>query len=256
MQPNNYKVNGKRVCNPVGWFLSEKYDGMKARWIDGKLLTRSGLALHPPEWFVEMLPKKSNIEGELYLGKNTFHKTAGLRTTSISGDVDWKQVTYYVFDLIDYEKTWLERQGKLKKIYPKNSKHICVVEWKEVERASDVESALESVTGQGGEGVVLANPWGVYEDGHVDQILKYKKMRDKEAIVTGYNFTGQRLESLNVRDPHGGQVFKIGGGFSVKDRYGFEKKYPVGCTVTYLYEVLYPTGKPRAPIFKGVRVDL
>lgn len=264
MQPVSYKKKGIRICDTTGWFWSEKLDGMKGRWINGEMLTRSGQKIEVPKWFSEQLPKKHSVEGELYFGKGTFHKTGVFRRTS-SGSVDsmkrrvsentWKKVEFHIFDLIDYQLTWVERQNILSKIITENSS-IYLVKWKKIKSSEYLEKHFSKVIKKGGEGVILADPWGIYEDGKVEQILKYKKQLDNEAIVTGYRTddSGQRLASLEVR--MGNIEFHIGTGFKVKQRYNFRKKFPVGCKVTFTYELVGKNKKPRSPVFKGLRVDL
>jgi DNA ligase-1 len=255
MQPNPYKVDGKRICNPKGWYFSEKLDGMKGRWIDGKLVTRSCNDLNPPKWFRRMLPKDYNVEGELYFGKNTFHKTASLRSSAGLSELAWEKVEFHIFDIIDYELPFVQRKRLLKKIIEVNQ-FIKLVKWRKVESAEHVEEELKKIVDENGEGLILADPNGMYEDGHVDQILKYKPKKDREAEVIGYetNEDGSRLKSLVVRDRK--ITFHIGTGLKIKHRYGYKERFPIGYKVSYWYEILGKNGKPRTPIFKGVRVDL
>jgi len=257
MQPSPYKKNGKRLCNPSGWWMSEKLDGFKLRWIDGTLRTRSGQEVKAPEWFTALLPSL-DIEGEAYFGKNTFHKTASLR--SVSGERTWSNMSFNVFDVIDYRLTWLERQALLAEKVMENA-HVKIVRWQEIEDVQHLEREFNRVIADDGEGVVIADPWGLYEDGHVTQILKYKKDKDAEAVVIGYRSdkNGMRLVSLEVRpfnEPRTGITFHIGTGLKIKDRYNYEAKFPLGTVVTYTYELLGKNGKPRTPVYKGIRTDV
>ena len=147
------------------------------------------------------------------------------------------------------------RYAELKKIIEVNQ-FIKLVKWRKVESVEHVEEELKKIVDENGEGLILADPNGMYEDGHVDQILKYKPKKDREAEVIGYetNEDGSRLKSLVVRDRK--ITFHIGTGLKIKHRYGYEKRFPIGCKVSYWYEILGKNGKPRTPIFKGVRVDL
>lgn len=257
MQPSCYKTRtGKRICDPTGWLWSEKLDGMKARWINGRLITRSGKLIDAPKWFLESLPDV-DIEGELYFGLNTFHKTGSLRSTSSSS---WKNVEFYVFDMVNYDLCFVERQYELKKI-----KTLKLVQWKEVTSVKHLEKEFERVISNDGEGIVIADPWGMYQDGHVDQILKYKAIKDCEAIVIDYRVDEDknRLVSLVVHPlrehnhkPNEKITFNIGTGLKVYQRYNYKTKFPIGTIVTYTYEVMSKNGKPRTPIYKGIRTDL
>lgn len=260
MQPNPYKGKMGRVCDPLHWYMSEKLDGMKGRWVNGSLQTRSGKKLHPPAWFVKLLPPQ-NIEGELYFGLDSFHRTGSLRKSS-SGQ-NWTNVVFHVFDLIDYSLTWLERQAALRRLITV-CEHVQLVQWRYVQRLGQIEEYFRHVTTHGGEGIILADPWGLYEDGHVDQILKYKKNKDSEAIVVGYRLddSKDRLVSLEVhpysmdtKQINRQLTFHIGTGLKMKQRYNWEKNFPLNCIVTYTYELIGRNGKPRTPVLKGVRAD-
>lgn len=271
MQPSPYKKGVKRVCDPTGWWMSEKLDGFKMRYINGHLFTRSGQELKAPKSFMDLLPKGFDIEGEAYFGKNTFSKTASLRSSS-DNTQSWNRMSFHVFDHINYELCWLERQEKLKEVVETNE-HLVLVEWTEIKSLHHLETAFARVTKDGGEGLVLADPWGVYEDGHVEQILKYKANKDAEAVVIGYrteessykvgNGGGKRLISLEVHPlnehthkPNKKIKFNIGTGLKITDRYVFETKFPIGTVVTYNYELMGTGGKPRTPVFKGIRADV
>jgi len=235
---------------------------MKGRWIKGKFATRAGTTIDAPEWFLKMLPKGVDIEGELYFGRNTFHKTGSLRSRSSSSS--WQHVEFHVFDLIDYKMPWIERQAELKEQVECND-YIKLVRWKKIRSVEHLERKFNRVVEKGGEGVVLASPWGMYEDGHVEQILKYKVLNDCEAIVIGYRTddSGKRLASLVVHPlkehnhkPNEKITFNIGTGLKVRHRYDYEKRFPIGTVVTYTYEVMGKNGKPRTPVYKGIRTDL
>jgi hypothetical protein len=67
--------NGKKLCDVKGWYMSEKLDGIKGRWIKGKFVSRSGKVLEAPDSFLKLLgvcEPEFDVEGELYFGKNTF----------------------------------------------------------------------------------------------------------------------------------------------------------------------------------------
>ncbi len=264
MQPSSYKKDGKRLCNPMNWYVSEKFDGFKIRWIKGKLYTRAGQELKAPEWFIKLLPSE-DIEGEAYFGKNTFHKTASLR--SESNHRTWTKICFYVFDLINYELTWIERQAKLEEIAKEwKDHHIKLVSWKEIKSIAHLEQEFQQIIKNDGEGVILADPWGLYKDGHVEHILKYKKAKDAEAIIVGYRIDETkacRLVSLEVnplnehtKKPNEKLTFNIGTGLKVSDRYKYQDKFPIGTIVTYTYELMGANGKPRTPVYKGIRVDI
>lgn len=271
MQPSSYKTrSGKRLCDPTGWWMSEKLDGMKGRIVNGQLVTRSGKGLNPPKWFLKMLPRENGkilpVEGELYFGKGTFQQTGSLRSYD---DGDWQNVKFHIFDIIDYKHRWIDRQNRLRLIHEEWKKkteyplNVKIVGWKKVKNSEHVEKYLKKVLSRGGEGLILANPKGKYEDGHVEQILKYKGCNDSEAVIVGYKTdkSGERLASFVVHPIEKGAVnkrmtFHIGTGLKIPQRYKFKQTHPLGTVITYTFEVVTKDGKPRTPIYKGIRTDL
>lgn len=260
MQPSSYKKKNIYRCDPTGWWWSIKYDGMKARWIDRKLITRSGKTIPAPTWFIELLPD-TDIEGELYFGLNTFHKTATLRSRSIKSKHAWDNVTFLIFDLVDYKLSWFDRQQKLFLLELKPP--LQLVTWKKVKSPKHLEKRYKQVINNGNEGVIIADPKGMYIDGYVDHVLKYKAVNDCEAIIVGYNTNenGKRLASFEVHPMVGGKprktiTFNIGTGLKLLDRVKFWERFPIGTVIRYSYEVMGKNGKPRTPIFQGIRNDL
>jgi len=292
MQPNSYKKNNHCLCDPTGWYWSTKYDGMKARWIDGKLTTRSGRPIQAPTWFLKLLPADANIEGELYYGKDTFYQTASLRSRSHGSEKTWDRVIFLVFDLIDYKLPWIERQyvlmdmgyepidpegiskllgrktfllkpdvgrsGSVKKL----KQPIRLVKWYKVKSPEHVEIRYRQMINANEEGIILADPKGMYVDGHVNHLLKYKALKDCEAVIVDYRTddVGNRLMSFKVHPFVGGRpqkkiTFFIGGGLKTSDRLHFRDKYPIGTIIRYSYETMGKNGKPRAPVFQGIRAD-
>lgn len=249
MQPTTLVNNGKFACNPKGWFASEKLDGMKARWIDGQLITRSGQTLPATEEFLSQLPN-FDVEGELYLGQGKFHDTATLR---IPKHPLWNSIDFYIFDVVDYKKSWKERQEKLKKKIVE-TEQIHILQWHEINSLSHLKKCFERVCKNNGEGVVIIDPNSMYKDGHVDCMYKWKKLCDAEAKIIGYKVDDdKRLASLLV--DNGTKKFNIGTGIKQKERYTYEKCFPIGAYVSYTYELLSSTGKPRTPVLKGIRFD-
>ena len=54
--------------DPTGCFLSEKHDGVQARWDGRQLRTRDGHLLPAPGWFTAGLPDVP-LTGELWAGR-------------------------------------------------------------------------------------------------------------------------------------------------------------------------------------------
>ena len=58
--------------DPTGWWMSEKYDGLRGYWDGRKLWTRQGNLIHAPDYFLAELPRDIALDGELWLGYGKF----------------------------------------------------------------------------------------------------------------------------------------------------------------------------------------
>jgi DNA ligase-1 len=83
--------------DPTGWWVSEKYDGLRAYWDGQKLWSRKGNLIHAPDSFLAELPRDIALDGELWIGHGKFEETMSI-VRSETPDERWKQVRYMVFD--------------------------------------------------------------------------------------------------------------------------------------------------------------
>ena len=89
----------KKGNNIRGWWMSEKFDGVRAFWTGRKLITRQGHPIHAPSWFTESLPGKA-FDGELWISRKQFAKTLSVVLDQNPG-TGWSEVHYLVFDAPD-----------------------------------------------------------------------------------------------------------------------------------------------------------
>src|ERR1043165_5674308 len=83
--------------NPTGWWMSEKYDGLRGYWDGRNLWTRQGNLIHAPDYFRAELPRDIALDGELWIGHGKFEETVSI-VRSETPDVRWKRVHFMVFD--------------------------------------------------------------------------------------------------------------------------------------------------------------
>ena len=161
------------VQNLVGWWLSEKMDGMRAYWDGLKLLSRHGKEFKVPAWFFEGFPRFS-MDGELWMGRGTFDQLASLLNSVDLNEDQWRQLGYYVFDLPRSTHTYEERMEQLrtfKEIFPS---HIHIVESVKCSDREHLNNYLELIIEQGGEGLMARQPGSCYTPGLVFSLLKVK----------------------------------------------------------------------------------
>jgi DNA ligase-1 len=110
-EPRNHDI--------YGWFVSEKFDGMRALWDGGitrgllstsvpwgsepnrvstGLWSRYGKVISAPDWWLNCLPSAVLLDGELFKGYGLFQETLSACKKHTPIDSEWADVRYYVFD--------------------------------------------------------------------------------------------------------------------------------------------------------------
>lgn len=235
------------------YWVSEKYDGVRAYWNGANFISRQGHIFHAPQWFKKPLPETA-LDGELWLGRSKFDVLSGLVRRQSPDAEDWREIKFMVFDLPGSAEIFDHRLLQLKKIIADiNAPHIQWVEQFRVSSHEALAEMLDTVVAQGAEGLMLHRGSSQYQNGRSDDLLKLKKYSDAEAVVTGYlpgkgKYQGM-LGSLEV-EMADKKRFKIGSGFSDAER----KNPPaIGATITYKYFGLTANGLPRFASFMRVR---
>ena len=80
------------------YWLSEKYDGLRAYWDGQRLRTRGGDALAAPAWFTAGWPAEP-IDGELWAGRGRFEEAMSIVRQQTPNDEAWRRIRFMVFDL-------------------------------------------------------------------------------------------------------------------------------------------------------------
>lgn len=240
--------------SPVGFWVSEKFDGVRAVWDGTALRFRSGLPIMVPQWFTAALPKVA-LDGELWLGRGQFDRLSGLVRQSVPVDALWREVRYMVFDLPAAAGTFTDRiQALASVVQATGQPWLQGVVQQRVTTAEALQAQLKQVAAEGGEGLVLHHGDALWVAGRSDALLKFKPLPDEEARVVGH-LPGKgrhagRLGALLLVLPDG-QQFALGTGFTDAQR---ESPPAIGSVVTYRYRDRTPKGLPRFASFLRVRI--
>jgi DNA ligase 1 len=237
------------------YLVSEKLDGVRAIWDGQTLRFRSGKTINPPAWFLDGLPKRP-LDGELWMGRGTFERVAGIVRREIPDDAEWRQVRYMIFELPGAPGTFAKRAEQIREMVKQaNVPWLSEIEQFTVVDRNSLQKRMKEVVRAGGEGLMLHRADAPYETGRSDTLLKMKPWEDAEAVVIGHlpgkgKHTG-KMGALRVR-AEDGREFSLGTGFTDQQR---RDPPPVGATVTYRYHDLTRKGLPRFASFLRVRVD-
>ncbi|WP_246128479.1 DNA ligase [Pleionea sediminis] len=231
------------------FWVSEKYDGVRAYW-DGKAFyTRHGNLINAPKWFTESFPRKA-LDGELWIERGRFDDVSGIIRTEEPIDEEWKEVRFMVFDLPHSLKMFDARLKELEVVVNDvDVPHLQLVRHFKVANQKELDEKLDRIVAQGGEGLMLHRGDSLYQAKRTYDLQKLKPYDDAEAVVVAH-FPGKgkykgKLGAILVETDNGIR-FKIGSGFSVDER---ENPPAVGSKITYRYRGKTSNDKPRFATF-------
>jgi ATP-dependent DNA ligase len=84
--------------DPTGWYMTEKYDGMRLYWNGKEFYSRQGRKIKAPESLRKKLPKTC-LDGELWTQYGLYQAAAALSVNST--EAKWKDAVFWVFDAPD-----------------------------------------------------------------------------------------------------------------------------------------------------------
>jgi DNA ligase-1 len=231
------------------YWVSEKYDGVRAYWDGKRLLTRGGEVIAPPAWFMAGWPNIA-MDGELWAGRGRFAEAVSTVRRQTPDDAAWRTMRFMVFDLPAQGGTFDQRLPVLKStVAVINLSWVQDVKQSRVDDHRSLQKMLKAITKEGGEGLMLHRGASLYRAERNDDLLKVKLHDDAEARVLAY-IPGKgkhagRLGALLVEMPNA-QRFKLGTGFSDAQR---EQPPALGSVVTYRYRGVNDSGIPRFASF-------
>lgn len=242
--------------DPADYWVSEKYDGVRAIWDGRELRFRSGRSVPAPHWFIEGLPPQA-LDGELWLGRGRFDELSAIVRKAEPVDAEWRQVNYMIFEMPGAAGSFTERIAEMKAaVGLSRLPNLHVVEQFRIADRKTLKHKLAEVVKAGGEGLMLHRADALYRTGRSDDLLKLKPLEDAEARVIGHEpgkgkYAGQ-TGALRMEMPDG-KHFRLGSGLSDALR---RNPPPVGSLVTYRYQELTAKGLPRFPRYWRLRLDL
>ncbi|KAK7114823.1 uncharacterized protein [Littorina saxatilis] len=246
----------EKANDPVGWWISEKLDGVRAFWNGRCFYSRLGNAFYAPAWFTKDLPQNMTLDGELFGGRGLFQSTVSIVKTAECDN--YKKIKYHVFDTPSLEaKPFEERIQAIKDYFEeKKPKYAVFVEHTKCTSKKQLDDQLKYVLDRGGEGLMIRKPKSKYERTRSTTLLKIKKFYDAEAIVIGHEKGKGKNQfvcgALRCKMACG-MEFSVGSGLTDKDRRNPPKK---GSIITYKFQELSKSGKPRFPTYLGIRIDM
>jgi DNA ligase 1 len=272
--------------------VSYKLDGCLALIVDGVVQTRSGKPF-PSETVQKLFGKQelNGLVGEIIVGApnipTTFNTTTGaVRSKSLPADISEGMFHFYVFDLWSSTEAYNTRLEIATNIVMNSQGEDQISILVQVE-CCDYEGLLsleEEALEAGYEGLIARDPRGLYKNGRCtpksQTLVKVKRFLQDEAKIIGFeelmhnaneaktnelghtersghkeNLVGMDTLGALVCETNGGVKFKIGTGFSAKQRQDLWKirESILGDFVTYKkFPIGEMNGVPRLPVILNI----
>lgn len=235
------------------YLVSEKLDGVRARWDGQRLMSRNGNAFAAPDWFVSGFPDRL-MDGELWLGRGQYQQTVSVVSRQMPHD-GWRHIKFMVFDLPASKQPFSERYAEMVRIDKQAaSPYLTVIEQQQVMSHQRLMRLLKAVVDGGGEGLMLHHKDSLYVNGRSAHLLKLKAFEDAEATVVGYKpgkgkYNGM-VGSLKVRMKNGLE-FYVGSGLTDELR---AEPPAIGSVITFRHQNFTDSGMPRFPVYLRQRL--
>jgi len=281
----NMPKNSGVTAPPIGWMMSEKFDGYRAMWDGKRFVSRQGNVYNAPEWFTHCLPEGMCFDGELFAGRDNFQKCGAIRLKNPKPE-DWFGIVYQIYDIPSLDGVpFVERNDilndtiiKLQNLWKKSklvndSKEISKIKCPyhltpqiTITKESEMKKFYDIILSKDGEGIMLKSPESMYEGKRSSYLLKYKPNFDAEAMIIGYNGGSGKYEGklgsficAPIKDERvvdNKKLYFAISGMTDIIRVNFRKTHPIGTIVTYDYSGMTDDGKPRFPRYSRIRVDM
>jgi len=244
------------VENIKNYWVSEKLDGIRGYWNGKQLLTRQGNNINAPKWFTQNWPH-TVMDGELWIARGQFEQTSGIIRKKNATDNSWQKIRFMIFDLPKSSGDFSQRITAMKNITKQtNSPYLNMITQQKFSSVSSLFIHLDDIVKLGGEGLMLHHQNALYKVGRVQHLMKLKKYQDAEAkVIAHIQGKGKFLNMLGALKvkTKSGIVFKIGSGFSNKER---KNPPPIGAQITYKFFGKTKNGVPRFASFMRTRHDV
>ncbi len=237
------------------YWVSEKYDGVRALWDGTQFISRGGNIYHAPEWFITDFPKV-HLDGELWISRQSFELLVSTVRDKKPDSEAWRKVKFMVFDLPKITDTFDNRLKQLAQIIDSaNIPWLNIVQQIKLQNHDALMKHLKKVTDLGAEGLMLHKGSSQYRAKRSGDLLKVKPYQDAEAIVVehiaGKGKYTNMLGAIRVVLENG-DTFKIGTGFSNAER---QNPPEIGAVITYQFRGKTKNGIPRFASFLRERLD-
>lgn len=171
--------NWEWSADPTGFYLSEKFNGIRAKWDGRKLISREGFTLNAPAFFTAQLPSGVALDGELWAGRNRTHlDVSAIAGPQRSTGEAWRTLRFCAFDIPDATAGAFEQRLNALRALVLDSANAFAVDHVKCNGRAHFQRIFCSITKAGGEGVMLRRASGLYRFSRSPDLLKAKQFTD------------------------------------------------------------------------------
>ena len=207
----------KKVKFPV--MAAVKKDGVRARYINGVLLSRQGKVINGMDHILDQLKNFNHeLDGELCIAGEIFDVASGM----IRSDNDTPESVYYVFDVPSLPCGKLERYQKSLNIFYKSNPEfnaaIQLINTRLIQTTDRLIDIFDWALEQGEEGIVIYDPDSLYEDKRSYDWTRMVPIKSADCKVIGFfEGKGKHAGSLGgIIISYNDHVVRVGTGFAEK----------------------------------------
>jgi len=228
----------------VPYFVSEKYDGVRAAWDGERLVTRTGKVVPAPADFLERLPKPPPgrmYDGEIFAGRGGFRRAGRIAR----GKEPWdSEVSYKIFDVVDeterpFEKTF----AIMRETVPREFLAPQI----RMTSASAAIALFARLVAAGAEGAMVRRGDVGYVPRRSTALMKLKAANEAEAVVVGCGGSNKNFLECRWKDSdENASTFRVRTPAPLSAPSALSAP---GDVIVVRYTSLHPeTGAPRRPI--------
>ena len=175
------RLGTRPPADPTGWLMTEKMDGIFARWNGTAFVTLGGWVLDAPKRLSRGLGAHL-VDGELWAQRGNFGVVVAAHRLN-SENSRWDSVDFYPFD-VDAPGDFVTRTRPIRR------RLVRSIRWE------SLDQELERIRKAGGEGVVLRDQLAEYARGRTSSVVKYKCKTEQQSKVVQILDDGRvKLES-------------------------------------------------------------
>jgi len=237
--------------------MSIKYDGVRAIFKDGKLLTRRGHQLIGLDHITSILNPDISVDGELIIPGVHFQEASG----KIRSGQDVPEAVYMVFDYLETMSDPMHERYKnlISYVEQVGDPYVKLVKHIPVKNEEHIHTTFKKVLDQGYEGLMIKLKNAPYVYVRSSNWLKLK-VQDTLDLAIIDSFEGKdKYEGMlgGFIVNHKGVSVKVGSGFSDEDRVNYwrQPEQYVGQVIEVAYHEETPDHSLRHPVYKGFRWD-